>query len=160
MERIKILSEYIKYTNKLELDNDDGLLMEKAIEARGKSYSPYSRFSVGAAVLLENGQIILGNNQENGAYPSGMCAERVAVWSASSQYPNVKILKIAITGKSEEHLVDTPVSPCGACRQVLNEYEVKQKNNIKVFFMGEVGNVVEVNSIKDLLPFSFDGDLV
>jgi cytidine deaminase (EC 3.5.4.5) len=114
-------------------------------------------FNVGAAILLENGAYVLGNNQENAAYPSGMCAERVAIWTAGSKYPNITIKKIAITASSSKVKVDTPVGPCGACRQTMLEFEVNQKQPFQVLFMGEVGNVVKTNSLKDLLPFSFDG---
>ncbi len=96
---------------------------------------------------------MLGNNQENAAYPSGMCAERVAIWSAASRYPNEKVLKIAISVKSGLKEVTKPVAPCGACRQTLLEYEVKQEAPIAIFFMGETGQVIKTNSLSDLLPF-------
>ena len=130
--------------------------MDKAIEARGKAYAPYSKFSVGAALLLENNEIVSGNNQENAAYPSGMCAERVAIWKAGSEYPNVKILKLAISASSSITKVDKPVGPCGACRQSLSEYEIKQKQPFPILFMGEVGEIVKTASLSALLPFSFD----
>ena len=130
--------------------------MKKAIEAREKAYAPYSKFYVGAALLLENGEIIEGNNQESAAYPSGMCAERVAIWKASSTYPNVKIIKLAISASSTIAKVNTPIGPCGACRQTLSEYEINQKAPFKVLFMGEVGESVKTSSLLSLLPFSFD----
>ncbi len=139
-----------------ELLQSDLHLIENAKEAALKAYSPYSHFSVGAAVMLENGVIIQGNNQENAAYPSGMCAERVAVWSAASQYPGVVIKKIAITVKSSLKQINKAVAPCGACRQTLLEYEINQKEPIEIFFTGEVGLVIKANSLKDLLPFAFD----
>ena len=130
--------------------------MQEAKNAINSAYAPYSHFQVGAAILLANGKVVIGNNQENAAYPSGMCAERVAVWSAASRYPDVVIKKIAIAVKSKNQEIDQPVAPCGACRQSLLEYEVKQKEPIEVFFMGEIGKVIKANSLKDLLPFSFD----
>lgn len=130
--------------------------MQKAIEATNTSYSPYSNFRVGASVLLENGIFVSGSNQENAAFPSGLCAERVAIWKASTEYPDVRMLKLAITANTELRKVDKPVGPCGACRQSMLEYEVKQESPIKVFFMGETGKVVEVDSVVSLLPFSFD----
>ncbi len=130
--------------------------MQHAKKAISRAYAPYSGFQVGAAILLANGKIVTGNNQENAAYPSGMCAERVAIWSASSRYPNIVIKKIAITVKSSTKQVDQPVAPCGACRQTLLEYEINQKEPIEVFFMGEIGKVIKANSLQDLLPFSFD----
>ena len=139
-----------------ELATDDLMLMQQAILAREKAYAPYSKFSVGAALLLENGEIVLGNNQENAAYPSGMCAERVAIWSVGSEFPDVKIVKLAISAKSLHKLVNQPVGPCGACRQSLLEYEFKQEQPFEILFMGEVGEVVKVPSVTSLLPFSFD----
>jgi cytidine deaminase len=130
--------------------------MEEAIKAAKMAYAPYSRFSVGAALLMEDNSIISGNNQENAAYPSGMCAERVAIWKAGSSYPNKKVKKIAITAVSSNKQLDKPVGPCGACRQTLLEYEVNQKEDMEILFMGEIGNVVKTNSIASLLPFSFD----
>jgi cytidine deaminase len=160
MKEIQFSANYIEYDDKNDLDSDNKKIMNLAIDARDRSYSPYSQFSVGAAVLLENGEIVTGNNQENAAYPSGMCAERVAIWTASALYPNVKVLKLALSGKSKLKLVNTPVSPCGACRQVLSEYETKQNSNIEIYFTGEAGKVIKTDSVKDLLPFSFDGSLV
>lgn len=130
--------------------------MNKAIDARKKAYAPYSKFNVGAALLLENGEIVLGNNQENAAYPSGMCAERVAIWAAGATYPEVKIIKLAISASSTITKVDKPVGPCGACRQSLSEYEIKQKQAFPLLFMGEVGEIVKTESLLSLLPFSFD----
>lgn len=144
------------YDSKAELKEDDFNLMEQAHKAVIDAYAPYSHFHVGAAVLLANGKVVIGNNQENAAYPSGMCAERVAIWSAASRFPNEKVLKIAIAVKSNLKEVTKPVAPCGACRQTLLEYEVKQKAPISIFFMGETGKVIKSNSLSDLLPFAFD----
>jgi cytidine deaminase len=156
MRKIEIQTTVIVYNNVSELSLEDQMLMGKAIEARSKAYAPYSKFSVGAALLLENNKVVLGNNQENAAYPSGMCAERVAIWKAGSAYPNMKILKLAITASSSITKVDKPVGPCGACRQSLSEYEIKQKQPFEIIFMGEVGEVVKTESLQSLLPFSFD----
>lgn len=156
MKKIEIASTATLYNDMSELSAEDKMLMHKAIEARQKAYAPYSKFNVGAALLLENNEIILGNNQENAAYPSGMCAERVAIWKAGSEYPGVKILKLAITASSSITKVDQPVGPCGACRQSLSEYEIKQKQPFSVLFMGEVGEIVKTESLLSLLPFSFD----
>jgi cytidine deaminase len=139
-----------------ELSDVDKNLMQAAIKASRNAYAPYSGFSVGAALLMEDDSIITGNNQENAAYPSGMCAERVAIWKAVSSYPNKKVKKIAITAVSSNKKLDKPVGPCGACRQTLLEYEVNQKEVMEILFMGEIGNVVKANSIASLLPFSFD----
>jgi len=156
VKKITTNTSFTVYESFSDLEKDNQELVNKAKEAVNKSYAPYSHFHVGAAILLENGVVVTGNNQENAAYPSGMCAERVAIWNASSQYPNTIIKKIAITVKSENKKVDIPVAPCGACRQTLLEYEVNQKESIEVFFMGEIGKIIKANSLQDLLPFSFD----
>ena len=156
MKQIKITSSATVYNNLDELSAKDQTLMNKAIEARGNAYAPYSKFHVGAALLLDNGEIVLGNNQENAAYPSGMCAERVAIWQAGSLFPGVKIKKLAISASSTITKVDKPIGPCGACRQTLSEYEINQKEPFPVIFMGEVGEIVKTPSLLSLLPFSFD----
>ena len=156
MEKIELKASATVYNSIEELTIEDKNLMNKAIEARKKAYAPYSKFNVGAAFLLENGTVILGNNQENAAYPSGMCAERVGVWKVGSEFPGIKIKKLAINAASENSTVNKPVGPCGACRQTLSEYEINQKEPIKVLFMGEVGKIVKTESLLSLLPFSFD----
>jgi cytidine deaminase len=156
MRKIEIATSVTIYKDIFELSSGDAMLMKKAIEARQTAYAPYSKFHVGAALLLENGEIILGNNQESAAYPSGMCAERVAVWKAGSSFPEVKIHALAISASSLIATVDKPVGPCGACRQTLSEYEINQKTPFKVIFMGEIGEIVVTESLLSLLPFSFD----
>lgn len=156
MKKIDVTTKATVFDNISQLSTEDAFLIQKAIEARQKAYAPYSKFNVGAAVLLDNGQVVLGNNQESAAYPSGMCAERVAIWKAGSEYPNIKVLKIAITAASENSTVDKPVGPCGACRQTLSEYEINQKQPIEILFTGEVGQIVKTESLLSLLPFSFD----
>ncbi len=156
MKKINVSTSAIVYENLSELSEQDRNLLAEALKATNNSYAPYSNFRVGAALLLENNQIILGSNQENAAYPSGMCAERVAIWKASSEYPDVKILKIAITATSQNTNVDEPVGPCGGCRQTLLEYEVNQKEPMEIIFMGETGKIVKTESVVSLLPFSFD----
>ena len=130
--------------------------MNKAHEARENAYAPYSRFMVGAALQLASGEIISGNNQENAAFPSGLCAERVAVFHAGAIHPDATITTLAITARSLKQVIETPIPPCGACRQALAEYEVRQKSPMSIYFMGETGNVVKANSVKDLLPLIFD----
>jgi cytidine deaminase len=135
-------------------------LMEKAIEVRKKAYAPYSEFRVGAAILLDNGKIVVGSNQENAAYPSGLCAERVAIFQAGAIYPEATILKIVITASSDKKITDTPVPPCGACRQSIAEYEIRQSTPIEIYFMGGVGQVYQSASLKNLLPFMFETKLL
>lgn len=156
MKKIEVSLSAEIYNNISELSSEDKMLMEKAIEIRKTAYAPYSKFNVGAALLLENNEIVLGNNQENAAYPSGMCAERVAIWKAGSSFPGIKIKKLAISASSTISKVDKPVGPCGACRQTLSEYEINQKQPFPVIFMGEVGEIVKTESLLSLLPFSFD----
>jgi cytidine deaminase len=156
MKEINTGSTAFIYEDINELSDVDKNLMKVAVEATKTAYAPYSGFNVGAALLMEDGSIIIGNNQENAAYPSGMCAERVAIWKAGSSFPNKKVKKIAITAVSSNKQLDKPVGPCGACRQTLLEYEINQKEDVEIFFMGEIGNVIKTSSIASLLPFSFD----
>jgi len=146
---------YTDFENENELNAEDRGLLQKARETCDQAYAPYSNFHVGAALLLENGTIICGNNQENAAFPSGLCAERVAVFAAGANYPGVKIKTIAITCKSESFPVNEPLSPCGACRQSMSEYEIRYKSNIRILLQGETGKIRMMNSIADLLPFMF-----
>ena len=132
-------------------------LINAAKHATEKSYAPYSNFKVGAALLLENGEIITGNNQENAAYPSGLCAERVATFYANSVYPNEKVVAIAIAAWSNGKFTDDVITPCGGCRQVLLETENRFNSTMRLLMYG--GDAVYVvNSIKDLLPLHF-GDV-
>ena len=156
MKKINLSSSCKVYEDFNELPKADKKLMVAAIEATKNSYAPYSKFKVGAALLLNDDSIVTGSNQENAAYPSGMCAERVAFWKVGHNFPDKKILKVAITAISNTKVVDKPVGPCGACRQTMLEYEINQKHPIEIIFMGQVGKVVEVDSILSLLPFSFD----
>ena len=158
MKPLTITSNLEVYDSIYEIPEDVQLLMQKAVDSRDNAYAPYSQFKVGAAIFLENDEIVVGSNQENASYPSGLCAERTAVYYAGARYPETRILKIAISAKSLKHKVDAPVPPCGACRQALVEYEVKQKDPIELYFMGESGKVIKANSVKDLLPLVFDSN--
>jgi len=156
MKEIKIQSTIYVFDTLEELPKDIVLLMNKAIEAREKAYAPYSNFNVGAALLLDNNEIITGSNQENASYPSGLCAERTAIYYANSQYPNNKIVRMAITAGSKKNKTTSPIPPCGACRQAIAEYEVKQDFPIEIYFMGEIGKIAKSDSLANLLPFIFD----
>ena len=156
MKEIKIESTFTVFDNLEELPQEISFLMEKAIEARQKAYAPYSKFSVGAAILLDNDEIVTGSNQENASYPSGLCAERTAIYYAGAQFPDVKIIRMAITAGSKSKQTMVPIPPCGACRQAISEYEVKQDAPIEIYFMGETGKVVKSNSLANLLPLVFD----
>ncbi len=129
-------------------------LVEKAMEAAGRAYAPYSRYQVGAAVLLENGKIYTGNNQENAAYPSGLCAERVAIFYAGAQNPDVPVVSIAIAAFTEGKFQEEPVPPCGACRQVLYEKESQGEIPMEVILYGRQ-RIQVLRSASDLLPIPF-----
>jgi len=156
MNKIEIQTTFTAFQSLAELPKDVQSLMEKAIEVRKNAYAPYSKFRVGAALLLDNGKTVLGSNQENAAYPSGLCAERVAIFQSGAIYPQAKILKMAITASSDTSKTDTPIPPCGGCRQSISEYEFKQNTPIEIYFMGEIGEIYMSDSIKNLLPLSFD----
>jgi len=156
MKEINITSSFTIFDNLNELPAEIQDLMNQAVEIRKKAYAPYSKFKVGAALLLDNGKVILGSNQENAAYPSGLCAERTAIFYAGSTYPKAKILKMAITAASDTNQTTAPIPPCGSCRQSIAEYEIKQDTPIEIYFMGEIGEVYKSSSLKNLLPLMFD----
>jgi len=160
MADLEISSKFEVFDSPLELDSEDQKLLILAEKARNTAYAIYSEFLVGAAVLLDNGKIVCGNNQENAAYPSGMCAERVAIWAAISQNPDALIKKIFVSAKSVRHKVSEPVSPCGSCRQTIAEYEFRQKSPIAVYFTGETGKIIKAKALIDLLPFAFNNTLL
>lgn len=156
MEKLTITSTFNVYQSADELPADVKDLMQQAVEVRKTSYAPYSHFHVGAAALLDNGRVVLGSNQENAAYPSGLCAERVAVFQAGAVYPDAKIIKIAISAAAEDKVVDSPIPPCGSCRQAIAEYESKQEIPVEIYFMGETGKVYYSPSLQNLLPLVFE----
>ena len=156
MKDIIIESTLTVYEDCSELPATIATLMERASKARLKAYAPYSKFLVGAAILLDNGEIICGNNQENASYPSGLCAERTAIYYAGAEYPEAKIVTMALIAGSQRHPTASPIPPCGACRQAISEYEVKQGLPIEIYFMGETGKVVKSSSLANLLPLGFD----
>lgn len=155
MRKKKIAFELLVFDSLDKLSSPDRELMQRAIDAREDAYAPYSNFKVGAAVLLDNGKVVVGNNQENASYPSGLCAERVAVFQAGAIYPGVAITHIAISAASEIHKVDRPAAPCGNCRQAMVEYEQKQHTPIQILMMGETGEVYKCSAITDILPLAF-----
>ena len=156
MKEIHITTTFEVFHSISDLSEEIQTLMQQAIAIRRKAYAPYSHFKVGAAILLDNGKIVLGSNQENAAYPSGLCAERVAIYQAGAIYPDAKMLTIAITAASDSNPTLSPIPPCGACRQSISEYEFKQVTPIEIYFMGESGEVFKSNSISNLLPLSFN----
>ncbi|MFD2589142.1 cytidine deaminase [Croceitalea marina] len=160
MEKKKIEFELSIYNAEDELSKEEQDLLYKATEARANAYAPYSNFQVGVAILLENGEIVIGNNQENASYPSGLCAERVAIFQAGARFPNQKIISMAITATSKNYVVDTPAGPCGNCRQSIAEYEQKQKTPITILMRGEKGKIYKCNSIAELLPLAFNNSFL
>ena len=155
MKEYEIAIKVKEYTDRSEMPAEDQALLQKADEATSTSYAPYSNFNVGVALLMENGEVVSGSNQENSASPSGLCAERVAMFYANAHYPNVPIVAIAVSSSINGILNSKSIYPCGSCRQSLLENEQRFKNSIKVI-MGSTKGIKVVNSIKDLLPFSFD----
>ena len=129
-------------------------LAEEALKSTMLSYAPFSGFHVGCAVLLDNGEVVVGANQENASYPCGLCAERVALYNASTLHPKAKIVALAIAAKSGDSPTEDPISPCGACRQVILEMEDRYKRPVRILLFGARA-VYAVNSVKDLLPLSF-----
>lgn len=158
MKNVEIVCRLTEFSSADELNSEEQKLLNEAKKSALQAYAPYSRFNVGAAVLLENGETVIGNNQENASYPLGLCAERVAIFSASARYPNTPIKAIAVTARSNEFSIDRPIAPCGACRQAIAEYEHKFKKNIQIILSGEEGKIVTSESIAQLLPFQFNGD--
>lgn len=154
MKTTEIRIVVYEYQNLQELSEKDRELLLAARKVSRNAYAPYSKFNVGAAVLLANGEIVTGNNQENSAYPSGMCAERVALFYANAQYPNVEVQAIAITAEKKGTLVDETVTPCGSCRQALAEAENRFGKPIRVILDGN-GSILMLNGIESLLPLSF-----
>lgn len=147
--------KYKEYDSAEQLSADDRQLMQQAIDATDGAYAPYSHFHVGAALRLADGTVVQGNNQENAAYPSGLCAERTAIFAASAQRPEMRDYEaLAIAGRDTEGRL-CEASPCGACRQVLLEYEQLQKHPLRVLCLLGDGRIREFPSVANLLPFSF-----
>ncbi len=154
MQEKDINIQYKEYSSASELPAEYKLLMEKAAEATKSSYAPYSKFNVGAAVLMGNGEIVTGSNQENAASPSGLCAERVALFAAHHNYPSSPVKAIAIIGSQNGILTSTLTYPCAACLQVLLESQKRAGAPIAVI-VGSAGKIQVMESVDALLPFSF-----
>jgi cytidine deaminase len=152
----KVEIQYEEYSHWNELGKEEQDLVKHAYQICENAYAPYSKFSVGASALLSNNEIVKGSNQENIAYPSGLCAERVAIFYAGSNYPKAKILKLYISASPVDRDLDQPIPPCGSCRQSIAEYEIKQDHDIEIYFMGSKGKIYKSDSLKNILPFMFD----
>lgn len=153
MKNLKIEINY-KFAQPSELSDEDQELIQLAKIATNNSYATYSKFLVGAALRLSDGSTMIGANQENAAFPSGLCAERTAIFAAQAQHPEFDITTLAIAARNEKGFIAEPISPCGACRQVILEIEDRYKKPIRILLYGTDG-VYILDSVKDLLPFCF-----
>ena len=148
------------YDSEQELTPEDLSLFQKAREVREGAYAPYSGFKVGAALLLASGEVVVGSNQENASFPSGLCAERVAIFQAGARFPDTPIKSIAITASGRVAKLSIPAAPCGNCRQSMLEYETRQGFSIRILMQGEAGAIYECPSVASLLPLGFDGSFL
>ena len=146
---------YQLFSNWTDLPEQEQRLVDKAYEAMENAYAPYSEFKVGACALMDDGSFILGNNQENAAFPSGICAERVALFYAGANFPNKKVLTLCIVAKGELMPASQLLSPCGGCRQVMLESENRQKQPMRVILVNQDGRTMVLDSVIQLLPFGF-----
>ena len=146
---------YQLFSNWTDLPEQEQHLVDKAYEAMENAYAPYSEFKVGACALMDDGSFILGNNQENAAFPSGICAERVALFYAGANFPNKKVLTLCIVAKGELMPASQLLSPCGGCRQVMLESENRQKQPMRVILVNQDGRTMVLDSVIQLLPFGF-----
>ena len=155
MNTVTLGISFKEYSSIEEMDAADRMLVEEAIEAQKGSYAPYSNFNVGAAVLLDDGTVVRGSNQENAAYPSGLCAERTAMFAASANHPGKAMLAIAIVGGFDHAVAATPCTPCGACRQVMAEYQTLSGKPMRIIMYG-TERAWKFDRVDDILPFIFD----
>ncbi len=159
VKRRKVELIYSEYNTKEELPAKEQILIEAASKSSLNAYSPYSGFSVGAAVMLDTGEIITGNNRENAAFPAGICAEHAAIACAGSNYPGSVISSIAICARKKKILTDEPVSPCGKCRQVISEEEDRSGKQIRIILYG-VSRTLIIDGVKNLLPLHFSSSAI
>lgn len=146
--------QYEEYRHLDEMTEASRELVEHAIESAKRAYAPYSSYQVGAALRLEDGQIVTGNNQENSAYPSGMCAERVALFYAGARFPELPVTSLAVVAFAEGSLQEEPVSPCGGCRQVMLEKENQGNTPMEIILYGSA-RIQVISRVRDLLPLPF-----
>lgn len=156
MEKKQYQFEYVKYNHPEELDEKRKELIQKSIEIAQKAHAPYSNFHVGAAILLENGEILVGNNQENASYPVGTCAERTLLNYVHANFPEQKKMILAVSVLD----TDQDVSPCGMCRQAILEYENLQDSSIEIILHNRSGSIIQVPSASSILPLHFDSKML
>jgi cytidine deaminase len=149
------MKEFEIYNDIEELDNESKYLIHKAKEAASLAYAPYSKFHVGAAVILEDGTLVTGSNQENASYPLCVCAERIVLYTAATQHPNKRIMKMAVIAHRKNHKDLSPATSCGACRQVMSEFEERQNKPFEVIMLKSKNEWIKCASAESLLPFVF-----
>jgi cytidine deaminase len=155
MELLRRESVIKRFETINELEEQQQMLLLRAKEACKNAYAPYSKFNVGCALLLANNEVVIGSNQENIAYPSGLCAERVAIFHVGANYANIPIQMMAITAFANAYEVKEPVMPCGACLQSISEFELRQEQPIQIILQGNTGDIFVADGIKTFLPFQF-----
>lgn len=155
MAQVQFTINYEEFSSPEEMDPVDQKLIAEALDAQKGSYSPFSHFQVGAALLLADGTIVKGANQENVAYPSGLCAERTAMFAAGANYPDTPMVTLAIAGSDHGVLCESPASPCGSCRQVMAQYQQKFGRPIQIILVGSK-RIRKFQKVEDILPFIFD----
>ena len=160
MKKHKLSLSFLEFNSIDELNDNDRILLLKAKEAAKNAYAPYSKFRVGAAVLLANGTIVIGNNQENAVYPVGLCAERVALFSAQANYPDQPIVALAVTAIGSDGKISQPVPPCGSCRQAMIEVESRHNTPLRVIMQGEEGPIIISEKMDNLMPLTFAEDFL
>lgn len=157
MRKNELRIVHFEYDDLRELSSEDQKLILTARKASKNAYAPYSNFHVGAALMLDNGEIVTGNNQENSAYTNGLCAERVALFHANANHPGIAVQTLAVTAQNTNGLVPEPVKPCGSCRQAIVETEVRFKKSIRIILDGK--NSIRIfDGVDNLLPFAFKPD--
>ena len=160
MKKHKLTLSFLEYNSIDELNEDDRVLLQTAKEAAKNAYAPYSKFRVGAAVRLANGTIVIGCNQENAVYPVGLCAERVALFSAQANYPDQPIVALAISAIGSDSKITQPVPPCGSCRQAMIEAESRHKQPLRLIMQGEEGPIIISEKMEDMMPLTFAEDFL
>lgn len=160
MKKHKLTLSFLEFNSIDELNDDDRTLLLKAKDAAKNAYAPYSKFKVGAAACLANGMIIIGSNQENAVFPVGLCAERVALFSAQANYPDQPVVALAVTAIGSDSKISQPVPPCGSCRQAMIEAESRHNQPLRVIMQGEEGPIIISERMENLMPLTFAKDFL